>query len=73
MDCNTGSIYPIDEEKNLNILEEMVGRKLAPLTEEQAQSLHPKPRGVRKRWMKHQPCPCGSGKKFYKCHWHEYV
>ena len=23
----------------------------------------------RKAWMKNKSCPCGSGKKFKKCHW----
>ena len=23
----------------------------------------------RSGWMRNKPCPCGSGKKFKKCHW----
>lgn len=25
--------------------------------------------GERKGWMKNKECPCGSGRKFKKCHW----
>lgn len=72
MDCNDGSIHNLDEEMMEKMVEEL-GRPLAPLTDQQAEILIPKPKGVRKRWMKHQPCPCGSGKKFFKCHWNDYV
>lgn len=26
----------------------------------------------RKGYMRNKPCPCGSGRKFKKCHWSQY-
>lgn len=43
--------------------------KLAPLTQDQfrrARTLDP---SKRKNWMRNQPCPCKSGKKFKRYHW----
>lgn len=40
-----------------------------PLTEKQVKVLTPMNAHQRKGWMRNQPCCCGSGVKFKKCHW----
>jgi uncharacterized protein YecA (UPF0149 family) len=68
MNVDNGKLY----ENSKEILEAMERQeRLAPLSESQfrhARTLDP---ANRKNWMRNQPCPCGSGKKFKRCHWHK--
>ena len=45
--------------------------RLAPLTHNQLKTARTLDPANRKNWMRNQPCPCGSGKKFKRCHWHK--
>lgn len=41
--------------------------RLIGLSEMQTKTLSKANANQRKGWMRNQPCPCGSGKKFKKC------
>lgn len=47
-------------------------QKLVSLTDEEAEKLESLDKRERKGWMRNQPCPCGSGKKFKKCCWSKF-
>lgn len=44
-------------------------RNLFPISEFDRKCLTRQNAHKRKGWMRNQPCPCGSGKKFKQCHW----
>ena len=46
--------------------------KLIALTDEEATHLQTLDKGKRKGWMRNQPCPCGSNKKFKRCCWSKF-
>lgn len=73
MDCKTGQIHRFNDKDELLKAEKRLGRQLAPLSEEQAKKLEPLGAPRRKNWMRNQPCPCGSNKKFKKCCWSKYA
>ena len=62
MDIRTGNIYPFDD----TVPDDAVGGRLmemlVPPTEEQLARTPP-------RVGRNEPCPCGSGKKFKRCHY----
>lgn len=61
MDCETGRIIPAEELTALPLKERLrfIEMQLPP-TPAQAD---------RGRVGRNDPCPCGSGKKFKRCHW----
>jgi uncharacterized protein YecA (UPF0149 family) len=72
MDCRTGQIHQMPSELAGKIMREE-GRKLVPLSDEQVEKLTPMGANRRKNWMRNNPCPCDSGKKFKKCCWGKYA
>ena len=72
MDCKTAEIHEMTPEEKAE-WENANNRLLAQLTPFQVTELKDKSSKKRKKYMKHQPCPCGSGKKFFKCCWHLHV
>jgi uncharacterized protein YecA (UPF0149 family) len=69
-------IFKLDENeaekaKNKMLAQLFKGERpdLIPVDERQVQLLEALSEGKRRGWMRNQPCPCGSGKKFKKCHW----
>lgn len=72
MDCKRAEIHEVTPEEKKE-WEEKKHRLLVQLSEKQVAKLKSKSSKGRKRYMKHQPCPCGSGKKFLKCCWHLYT
>lgn len=72
MDPRTGDIHYFPDEEQRKKFEEMIGRKLIPLTEEQAKELKPLSKRKRKFLMRGKPCICGSDKSFKKCCWRKY-
>jgi len=68
MEKATGNIRHFTDEE-IKVLESDLRSEMAPLTEEQHKILRPMSRSDRKGYMRNQPCPCGSGKKFKKCCW----
>lgn len=73
MDCRTGDIYRFANPEGLVAAQKLAGRMLAPLTEEQADTMEQMPLPKRKNWMRNQPCPCKSGHKFKRCCWSKYA
>lgn len=76
MDTRTGEIYRLtgDELAEAQRLRKMEGRNpLLEIGEQDFQELQPMERPQRKNWMRNKPCPCGSGKKFKRCHWSAYA
>ncbi len=71
MDIKTAEIVRAPEE-DLRKIEALRGRRLIPLTEEQANELEPLGARQRKNNMRNKPCVCGSGKKFKRCCWRKY-
>lgn len=72
MNCQDGKIHQMTEEEK-TAWEKQNNIPLAPLNKIQAKSLKHRGSKGRKRFMKHQPCPCGSKKKFLACCWHMYT
>lgn len=81
MNIDSGEIFKMDEDEALALREaterefanaarlaDMKARKVA-LSKDEAEELAPMQRSQRKGYMRNQPCPCGSGKKFKNCHW----
>lgn len=73
MDCSTGQIHRFADIAAKEKLEEQTGTKLLELSEKQAQDLEPLSPTKRKGAMRNAPCVCGSGKKFKKCCWDNYL
>lgn len=77
MDCRTMEIYEADNKEALQDLmknlESQEGRKLVALTNKQLKEAKPLDKTGRKNYMRNQPCPCGSTKKFKKCCWRQYA
>ena len=71
MDCQTGDIYHLTPEE-MKEKETELKRKLFQLHAKDAEMLMKQNTAFRKKWVKHQPCPCGSGKKTFKCCAHKY-
>lgn len=68
MDANTGGLINFESMEKLS--EAMRSNKgLFPVTQQQANVLAPMSPTMRKGYMRNQPCPCGSGKKFKRCCW----
>lgn len=68
MQTTTGHLYRDLSEIDPEELERVRGT-LAPLTETQFEKAKTMEPSKRKGYMRNQPCPCGSGKKFKRCHW----
>jgi len=43
--------------------------RMVALSAEESTKLQPYDTPLRKGYLRNKPCPCGSGKKFKKCHW----
>lgn len=67
MDTKTGDIYEINSKQELEAIEERLGRRLLPLSQEQYKTLKPLSKRRRKFLLKNGTCPCGSRKSFKKC------
>ena len=88
MNPMTGEIHRISEEESREMKKEFIEKlnkttdrsdrmmsleqKLVSLSEEEVEKLEPLNKRDRKGWMRNQPCPCGSGKKFKKCCWSKF-
>jgi hypothetical protein len=72
MDPMTGKIYDISNDIEQNKIEKSIGRRLIPLTKEQAKKLKPLSNRRRKELLAGMQCPCASGKSFKKCCWKKY-
>lgn len=49
-----------------------LGKKMVALTDAEADDLKGQPPAKRKGYMRNQPCPCGSAKKFKRCCWSKF-
>lgn len=83
MDCQTGKLFDYnyflaehgkESPKAQKLREEFDELKehLAPVKNEDVKKVKRMSKVRRKNWMRNQPCPCGSGKKFKKCCWNKY-
>ena len=86
MDCRTGEIHNIELEQEFmhdrysenraaleQAFKDQTNKQMLALTKEEADELEPLPKKVRKNKMRNKPCVCGSGIKFKKCCWGNYV
>jgi len=73
MDCRTGEIVGPMTEDDIRIIEGVRGRPLARMTHDQALEALPLSGFKRKNYMRNQPCPCKSGRKFKRCCWNKYA
>jgi len=79
MDIETGEIYDAKKiEEILSQHPEMRGRfipmKIPPTTKQLSRRVKsPLANQVVGKIARNEPCPCGSGKKFKKCHWLEAI
>jgi len=78
MDCRNGYIHNAQdmqelarELKRANRHKEL--KHFVPLTEDLARELEPLGGRQRKNTMRNKPCVCGSGIKFKRCCWSNYV
>lgn len=77
MDSGTGKIHHVTQEVHNEMTKVFESREfkddgkgqMIPLTNDQETILTPMNCSGRKGWMRNQPCPCGSQKKFKKCCW----
>lgn len=72
MDCQRGEVHQMTDAQVAE-WEEQNRRRLLPLSEAQVDMMKSMGNKRKKKHMKHQPCPCGSKKKFHKCCWHLYA
>lgn len=72
MDCRTGEIHEMTPDE-IAAWELENARPLLPLKHELVTGTKKLSPSKRKKFFKHQPCPCGSGKKFLKCCWNSYA
>lgn len=72
MDVKRAEIHEVTDAEKI-AWENENKRLLARLSEAQVNDVRILSKGRRKKYMKHQPCPCKSGKKFFKCCWHLYT
>lgn len=72
MNPDTGEIHRFEDIESLREYESEIGRKLVPLTEQQAKEMEPLSNRRRKKLLRGMPCPCASGKSFKKCCWKKY-
>lgn len=73
MNPHTGQIHNFVTYEDLKAKEAEVNQRLVPMTEQQAKKAEPMTASGRKGYMRNQPCPCGSEKKFKKCCWDDYA
>lgn len=69
-----GEIVKLSDEDHKELIARVGQHKIAlddliPLTEEQAKNLKSMDNVKRKNYMRNEPCPCKSGKKFKRCCW----
>ena len=62
MNKNTGELVTFEAN-------EVITDDYIPVTRDEFKSMKDMKPDDRKNWMRNKPCPCGSGKKFKKCHW----
>jgi uncharacterized protein YecA (UPF0149 family) len=72
MNIDTGRIHHFEDEDALEASRKM-GERLVEISEHEERTLTPMSNGRRKNWMRNQPCPCKSGKKFKKCCWSKHA
>lgn len=72
MDPRTGEVYRFVSETERHLFEQNTGKKLVPLTEQQANKMKPLSKRYRKKLLAGMACPCASGKSFKKCCWKKY-
>jgi uncharacterized protein YchJ len=72
MNIDTGQLHHIDSQHELEERRRL-GERLVEVSDHDARTLAPMSNGRRKNWMRNQPCPCKSGKKFKKCCWSKHA
>jgi uncharacterized protein YecA (UPF0149 family) len=88
MEPMTGTIFYLSSDEAKELVEEhrinsngvsdqsdrlmSLEKKMVSLTDSEAEKLEPLDKRARKGWMRNQPCPCGSDKKFKHCCWNKF-
>jgi uncharacterized protein YecA (UPF0149 family) len=72
MNPHTGDIFMIQGEDPEALKSLIDNAKLVELSQEQVEMLQPMSKPKRKNWMRNEPCPCKSGKKFKRCCWSKF-
>ena len=57
------------EKRNRELMDSLRAPDSIEIPEEQLNRVLTMDTTERKGWMRNRPCPCGSGKKFKRCHW----
>jgi len=66
-----GHLHRVMDDETMDEAKRRLGRDLFPVAEEDVEELRERSPAERKNWMRNKPCPCGSGRKFKKCHWYQ--
>ena len=73
MEAHSGKIFEFEEASMAAFKRLVAQQSLIPLDEPTLEELKPLSPPKRKNLMRNKPCVCGSGKKFKRCCWNNYL